>query len=112
MATPHYIPKNLKGETRLLIIFSVKSLVSTAIFAAIGGILYFIFSMLGMKLVGVIILLLLALIGYGLGTIKIPRINGLKFTKNIEGDSLDEVFLRYIKFKSNKKIYSYTKEEK
>lgn len=111
MAT-HYIPKNLKGETRLLVIFTIKSLITTAIFAAIGGIFYFIFRALNMKLVGGLIFLLLALLGYGLGTVKIPRINGLKFTKNIEGDSMDEVFLRYIKFKSNRKVYSYTKEEK
>ncbi len=107
----HYIPKNLKGETRILI-FSVKSLITTAIFAAIGGILFFIFSMLNMKVAGIIMLVLFAALGYAVGTVKIPRINGLKFTKNIEGDSMDEVFLRYIKFKSNKKIYSYTKEEK
>lgn len=32
----HYIPKNLKGETRVLVIFTTKSLITTAIFAVIG----------------------------------------------------------------------------
>ena len=32
----HYIPKNLKGETRILVIFTTKSLITTAIFAVIG----------------------------------------------------------------------------
>lgn len=110
--TTHYIPKDLGGETRILVIFTVKSLVTTAIFGAVGLVLYFIFSWLSLKVVGVIIFALLALIGYGFGTIKMPKITGWKFTKNIEGDSLDDVFLRYIKFRSNRKIYTYTKEDK
>lgn len=108
----HYIPKDLKGETRILVIFSVKSLITTAIFASIGFVFFLIFSAMGMKLLGGIILALMALLGYGVGTIKIPKINGLKFTKNIEGDSMDEVFVRYVKFRANRKIYTYTKEEK
>lgn len=110
MAT-HYIPKDLRGETRILIIFTVKSLITTAIFGAVGVLFYLIFNAIKMRIVGIIILILLALLGYAFGTVKIPKITGLKFTKNIEGDSMDEVFLRYIKFKSNKKIYSYTKED-
>jgi hypothetical protein len=111
MAT-HYIPKDLRGEGRILMIFSTKSLITTAIFGGIGVVFYFIFSALGLKIVGVIILALLALLGYAFGTFKVPKITGLRFTKNIEGDSMDEIFLRYIKFKSNRKIYSYTKEDK
>ena len=111
MAT-HYIPKDLRGEGRILMIFSTKSLITTAIFGGIGVIFYLLFSALGLKIVGVIILALLALLGYAFGTFKIPKITGLRFTKNIEGDSMDEIFLRYVKFKSNKKIYSYTKEDK
>ena len=111
MAT-HYIPKDLRGESRILMIFSVKSLITTAIFAGIGLIFYLIFSAIGMWIVGLIILVLLGLLGYAFGTFKVPKITGLPFTKNIEGDSMDDVFLRYIKFKSNKRIYSYTKEEK
>ena len=107
----HYIPKDLKGETRILVIFSVKSLITTAIFGAIGLIFYFIFKLLKMSTLGFIFLILFALFGYAFGTIKIPKITGLKFTKNIEGDSMDDIFLRYLKFKSNRKIYSFTIED-
>lgn len=107
----HYIPKNLKGETRILIIFSTKSLITTAIFAAIGGLLMLIFSAIGLRVLGIILLIIFALLGYAVGTIKIPKITGLNFTKNIEGDSIDEIVIRYAKFKANKKVYSYTKEE-
>lgn len=110
MAT-HYIPKNLKGETRILMIFSTHSLVTTAIGLGVGGALFFILSLLKLKAVGVILLLLFALIGFAAGTFKIPKITGLDFTKNIEGDSIDEIVIRYAKFKANKKVYSYTKEE-
>lgn len=107
----HYIPKDLRGETRILLIFTVKSLITTAIFGGVGVIVYLIFKAIGMGIVGIIILALLALLGFAFGTVKIPKITGLRFTKNIEGDSMDEVFLRYIKFKSNKKVYTYMKED-
>lgn len=111
MAT-HYIPKNFKNETRILIIFSTKSLITTAIGGGIGALLMSLFMALGMKALGIVLLILFALIGYGVGTFKIPKITGLPFTKNVEGDSIDEILVRYVKFKSNKKVYSYTKEEK
>ena len=108
----HYIPKDLRGETRILVIFTVKSLITTAIFTGVGVVFFLLFSALQLRVVGIIIMLVLALLGFGFGTIKMPRITGWQFTKNIEGDSLDDVFIRYIKFKNNKKVYSYTKEDK
>lgn len=106
MAT-HYIPRNVKGEGRLLYIFTTKSLITSAIGGTIGFILFYIFSALGIKVVGIILLAIFALLGFGIGTIKIPRINGIKFTKNVAGDSIDEIIVRYIKFKLNKKMYTY-----
>ena len=105
------IPRNLKGETRILYIFSIKSLISTAIGAAIGGIFYFIFGTMGMKNVGMIILAIFALIGFAVGAFKIPTLAGIPFTKKIGGESIDEIILRYMRFKKNRKIYINTKEE-
>lgn len=107
----HYIPKDLRGETRILLIFTVKSLITTAIFAGIGLIIFLIFSAIGMKIVGVIIMIIMAIFGYAFGTVKIKKITGWNFTKNIEGDSMDDVIVRFVKFKSSRKIYSYTKED-
>lgn len=106
------IPRNLRGETRILIIFSVKSLITTAIGALIGLIFLLIFSMVGIKVVGVIIMAIFALIGYAIGAVKIPTVAGLPFTKKVGGESVDEIIKRYFKFRMNKKIYTYTKEEK
>lgn len=108
----YYIPRNVKGETRLLYIFSIKSLITTAIGAAIGLPFYLIFAALGLKLLGAIIMGILAIIGFGIGAIKIPKILGIPFTKNVAGDSIDDVIIRYIKFKKDRKMYIYTKEEK
>lgn len=106
------IPRNLRGETRILVIFSVKSLITTAIGALIGAIFLFIFNLLGLKLAGIVIMAILALIGYAIGTFKIPTLAGLPFTKKVGGESMDEIIKRYAKFRMNRKIYTYTKEEK
>ncbi len=119
----YYIPRNLRGETRLLYIFTVKSLITTGIGALIGSIFFFIIGMvLGEKTVGIVILAIFAVIGWAIGALKIPTIAGLPFTKNVGGESIDEILKRYIKFKMNKKVYTYvnskenldvnTKEEK
>ncbi|MDR0978908.1 MAG: PrgI family protein [Lachnospiraceae bacterium] len=105
------IPRNLRGESRILIIFSVKSLITTAIGAGVGLLFYLLFSICGLGMVGVITMAAFALIGYAVGAVKIPTLSGLPFTKKIGGESLDEIIRRYVKFRMNKKIYIYTKEE-
>ena len=119
----YYIPRNYKGETRLLYIFSIKSLITTVLGAIIGFIFYLIFAMLNLKLVGIIILAIFAVLGYCVGALKIPTIVGLPITKKIGGESISEIIIRYFKFKKSRKIYTYfntvntdketiTKEEK
>ena len=119
----YYIPRNYKGETRLLVIFSIKSLITTVLGAILGLIFYLIFSMFALKTVGIIVLILFCLIGYGIGAFKIPTIVGIPVTKKIGGEPISEIIIRYFKFKKNRKIYIYnntvdtevrsdTKEEK
>ena len=103
----YYIPRNYKGETRLLYIFSIKSLITTALGAIIGFVFYLICTMLGLKLLGIIILAIFALIGYAIGALKIPTIVGIPVTKKIGGESISEIIIRYFKFKKNRKIYTY-----
>ena len=105
----YYIPRNYKGETRLLYIFSIKSLITTAIGAVIGIMFYFILSMIGLKTIGLIVLAVFAVIGYCIGALKIPTIVGLPVTKKIGGESISDIIIRYIKFKKNRKIYTYVK---
>ena len=104
----YYIPSNkLKGESRILYILTAKSLIYTGVGGLIGLIFYLIFSACGLKQVGIIILVILAVIGYGIGTIKFPSTGTGKIAKNVGGDSVDEVIKNYIIFKKNRKVYTY-----
>lgn len=107
------LPRSVKGEGRILFIFSTKGLITTCIGGAIGLIFYFIFTALNMGMIGIIITLICAAIGYAIGMLKVPNTNGLEITRKTGGENIDDVILRYIKFKTNKKkYYVYTKEEK
>lgn len=108
----YYIPRNYKGETRILYIFTVKSLITTAIGALVGSIFFLIFSSMGMKMPGLIAMAIFAVIGWAIGALKIPTIVAIPITKKIGGEPLGEIIMRYIKFKKNRKIYTYTKEDK
>ena len=107
------LPRSVKGEGRILFIFSTKGLITTCIGGAVGLIFYFIFTALNMGMIGIIITLICAAIGYAIGMLKVPNTNGLEITRKTGGENIDDVILRYIKFKTNKKkYYVYTKEEK
>lgn len=107
------LPRNVKGEGRILFIFSTKGLITTCIGGAVGLIFYLIFSAIGLKTVGIVITLIFAVIGYAIGMLKVPNAGGFPITKKIGGENIDDVIKRYIKFKMNKKkYYVYTKEEK
>ena len=55
---------------------------------------------------------ILALIGYAVGTFKIPETNAFEITRKAGGQNIDEMIIRAIKFKMKKnKIYVYGKEE-
>ena len=50
------IPRNVKGEGRILFIFSIKALMYTGIGALVGLPFYFVMSAIGLKIVGIIII--------------------------------------------------------
>ena len=106
------LPRNVKGEGRILFIFSTKSIIFTSVGAGIGLFFYFIFKILNLTMIGIVITLIFAAIGYAIGMFKIPDTNGLEITRKTGGENIDDVIKRYIKFKQNsKKYYVYTKEE-
>lgn len=106
------LPRKVKGEGRILFIFSTKSLISACIGGTLGLIFYFIFKLLNMEIVGIFITFVFALIGYVIGMFKVPETNGLEITRKTGGENIDDIIFRYIKFKNNKnKLYVYTKEE-
>ena len=107
------LPRNVKGENRILFIFSTKSLIYTVISAAVGLLFYFIFKMLGMTMVGIAIVALFALLGFGVGTLKVPEIAKFEFSKKTGGEAVDDVIKRAILFNTKgRKIYVYKEDNK
>ena len=90
----YYVPRNYKGESRILYIFTTKSLITTGVGALIGSVFFIIMGIFG-------------LLGWIYGAVKIPTIAGIAVTKKVGGESLDEIINRYIKFKAKRRIYSY-----
>ena len=106
------LPRSVKGEGRILFIFTGKSIIYTVIAGGVGLIFYFIFSALNLAVVGIVITAIFALIGFVIGTFKVPDIAKFEFSKKTGGENIDDVIMRAIKFKTRgKKIYIY-KEEK
>ena len=106
------LPRNVKGEGRILFIFTPKSILYTVATAIVGIIFYAIFKSLKMNTVGLIFLLFFALIGFLIGTAKVPGITGIQWARKNAGERLDDVLRRAVMFKrKGKKIYIYSKEE-
>jgi hypothetical protein len=106
------IPRNYKGEGRILYVFSYKALLYTAIGAGIGLIFYFLFSILGMKMIGIGITCFFGLIGFCIGTFKMPDSKKFDITEKTGGENIDDVIMRWVRFKLKRnKIYVYKGEE-
>ena len=105
------IPRNVKGEGRILYIFSYKAIAYTGVGVLIGAVFNFIFSLIGLDILGYIFIGVLGFIGFGIATFKMPDVPFLKGARLAAGEQIDEVIKRAIKFKKNKnKYYGYTKE--
>lgn len=112
---PYNIPRNTKGEGRFFYIFSTKALIVTAV---MGGMAYFIFRLIGslfnFSTLGIIGAGIFGLIGFSITTFKIPDSNNFELTRKAGGEYIDQIIMRYIRFKMQKnKIYTFfTEEEK
>lgn len=107
------LPRNVKGENRILFIFSTKSLIYTVVSAGIGLLFYFIFKMLNLTMVGIVIVAIFALLGFGIGTLKVPEIAKFEFSKKTGGEAVDDVIKRAILFNTKgRKIYVYKEDNK
>lgn len=77
---PYNIPRNYKGEGKILYIFSTKGLVYTAIGIAIGLLFFYIFRLIGMSTIGFIVMAVFGAIGFSIATFKIPDTKKFDFT--------------------------------
>ena len=112
MGGPYNIPRNYKGESKILFIFSTKSFLFTIGGAVIGMMMYFILNLIKLKTIGLFFIVLFGLIGFAIGTFKIPDNANLSFSRKVGGEAIDTIFLRWIRFKQKKnKIYVYKEED-
>ena len=77
---PYNIPRNYKGEGKILYIFSTKGLIYTAIGIAIGLLFFYIFRLIGMSTVGFVVMAVFGVIGFAIATFKIPDTKKFEFT--------------------------------
>ena len=97
------VPRNTKGESRILIIFSTKALIYTIVGVVIGYIINVILGLIGITGVGIVFIVVLALLGFSIATFKIPNITSIPAISSIAGESIDDIIIRYMKYKRNKK---------
>ena len=108
----HEIPREYKGEGRILYIFSTKALIFTAIGATIGIPFFLIFKMFGYTIVGLVITAIFALIGFSIATFKMPESQAFAITRKAGGEKIEDVLKRWIKFKKKKnRIYIFKNEK-
>lgn len=103
----HLIPREVEGEGRILIVFTMKGFAFTLAGLGIGYFLSAIFRLIGATVIGWIVVGLCALIGFILGQVKLPRSNSFDLLKKVGGDYVFEVISNYFKFRRNRKIYTY-----
>lgn len=106
------IPRNYKGESRILYIFSTKALMYTAVGLVIGLVFYFILNACGMQMIGFACDAIVGAIGFAIGTFKIPDNKKFEFAKKTGGENIDDVAKRWIKFKKKRnRVYIWKEEE-
>ena len=111
------IPRNTKGEGRILYVFSTKALIYTVVGLLIGFVLKWICGLFGkvitpaaevFNVIGIVFVVLLGLLGFILGSFKVPQIDKFEITRKAAGVNLDTVVKEYIKFSLRKnKCYVY-----
>lgn len=107
MGKTYTVPRSAKGESRILNIFTVKSLLSTVGFAVVGLIPFFIFQAIGLTTIGVIILVVFAVLGYGMAMLTIPDSPVMGKLRKAGGEKLGDIVWRTITFSKRKAIYLY-----
>lgn len=107
----HMIPRDTKGEGRILYIFSTKALIYTGVGCLVGWPIHWLLQQFGIEYMGLIAIGIFGLIGFSIGTFKIPETKAFKVTRAVGGDNIDDVIIRYFKFRKKKNILYITKEE-
>lgn len=114
MGGSYYVPRNVKGEGRILYIFTLKSFAVTLAFGLVGLFVNFIVTMFAdiSIFTTLIIVGIFAAIGYGLATFSIPDVPAMGPFRKAGGENIGVIILRALSFKRKKKIYLYNYKRK
>lgn len=109
MGKTYSVPRSVKGETRVLIIFTIKSFISTVVLLIIG---FLITNIIGNAikinlLSQIMILGVFGLIGFGLGSLKIPDNAIMGRLRTANGEEISTILFRAVLFRFKRKIYIY-----
>lgn len=109
MGRTYGVPRSAKGESRILYIFTIKSLAITLAFAAVGWLIVSIIkSIIDVSLVmNIIIIGFFGGIGFIIGAAKIPDIPLMGPLQKAGGEEVFDILMRLITFKNKKKLYIY-----
>lgn len=115
------IPRNTKGEGRLFYIFSTKALMWTVGGIILGVMIKSILGLFGkffkpasgiLNIIGIILIVIFAILGFVIGTFKMPQNDRFEICKKAAGINLDKIILESIKFHFKKsKYYVYDTKE-
>ena len=109
MGKTYGVPRSAKGESRILYIFTVKSLLGTVVALGIGAIPWWLLSQIGLKTPGLIIMLIFAALGYGIMTLKIPDAPAMGKLRKAGGEQVFDILFRTLTFSRRRKVYVYRK---
>ena len=98
----HEIPRKKQNETRLFVIFSLRSLVT---------VLGIIPLMLNFQMGLFILAGIFGLIGFTIGTFPVMYIPGIPITKEVQGEYLYNLVFRYYIFRGRRSLKTYIEEE-
>lgn len=110
MGKSYYVPRSVKGESRILYIFTIKSFAFTVGFGLIGAGIWYVCSKIipdFSLFVGLIITGIFGGVGYIIGAAKIPDSKFMGPFRKAGGEYLSDIILRFFTFKKRKKIYIY-----
>lgn len=107
MGNTYSVPRRVKGESRILYIFSIKSLIYTIAFGMIGVIIYFLLNLIGLGKIGLVFVATFSIVGFGVGTLTIPDSRIVGNLRKAGGEQVSDILFRMLTFKKKKKIYLY-----
>ena len=107
MGRTYTVPRSAKGESRILYVFTVTGLIFTIAFALVGLLIRMLVASFLPSVVGWVIVGVFAVVGFVIGTLKIPDSNVMGPLRKAGGEKIRDILFRTITFTKRKKIYLY-----